>query len=356
VSKQTFTWITALAAMLLAGSATAPGAVAQTYPYPQGYQGYPQGYYPPDPYGQYYGYGSYGPPPYGQGYGPYGYGGYGAPPAYTGYGSAYGPYYGAPYQAPGYYGQNPAYPPPNSAYPPPNYYGGYPPPYQGQPYYNPSQMPPPLGLPYAPPPTTSDNGFLLTATVTGPNAATLTWNAVPGAVSYAIYQSVNGGPLQFSSTSTSPGANVPLGMGTYAFQVHALGSGGSDLLLSNVATPTQGSPLGPAAPQGYQTGPGVPSPSNSSVTANVQQGSLFIGTQITVTVLDSGRMPVSGHLVSLVSSRGIDNVMPANGTTPVTDGSGRAYFNVRPGQPGQANFTAYVDGNIQIGQTVVNFQ
>jgi hypothetical protein len=60
--------------------------------------------------------------------------------------------------------------------------------------------------------------------------------------------------------------------------------------------------------------------------------------------------------VSLVSSRqGIDNIVPANGTTPVTDGSGRVFFNVRPGQPGQATFTAYVDNNY-LGQTLVNFQ
>jgi len=65
---------------------------------------------------------------------------------------------------------------------------------------------------------------------------------------------------------------------------------------------------------------------------------------------------VSGRLVTLVSSRqGLDTIMPANGSTPVTDQSGRVFFNVRPGQAGQATFTAYVDA-IQVGQTLVNFQ
>jgi len=355
VAKQAVMRAGAIAAVLLIVILTAPSAAAQSYPYPP--QGYAQGYYPPDPYSQYYGqyYGAYAPPGQGYGYGGYGApGAYGPPPAYTGYASAYGPYYGAPYQgspyqAPGYYGAPPAYPPAG-------YYGGYPPP-PGQAYYDPNLMAPPLGLPYAPPPTTSSNGFTLTATLTGPNAATLTWNAIPGAVSYAIYQGINGAPLQFASTSTSTSANVSLGMGTYAFQVHALASGGADLMVSNVATPVPGPIPGLGAPQNYPTGPGVPSPQNSSVTANIQQGSLFFGTQITVTVLDAARAPVSGRYVTLVSSRqGMDQITPANGTSPVTDGSGRVFFNVRPGQPGQANFTAYVDGNIQIGQTVVNFQ
>lgn len=374
MAKQLVLGVAALVALLVAWVLTAPGAAAQTYPYPQGYQGYAQGAYPPDPYAQYYGqynYGGYAPQPYGSGalYGQsynYGYGaypgpsGYAAPPAYTGYGSAYPSYYGAPYQAPGYYGQNPPYQPPgyygqNQAYPPPNYYGGYQPPYQGA--YDPNVLvPPPLGLPYAPPPTGSPNGFTLTATLTGPNAAMLSWNGIPGAVAYAIYQATNNGPLQFTSTSTSTSASVPLNFGSMAFQVRALASGGSELLQSNVATPVPGPLPGLASSFSATSGPGVPYAANSSVTANVQQGSLFIGTQITVTVLDSARAPVSGRLVTLVSSRqGIDTVMPANGTSPVTDQGGRVFFNVRPGQAGQATFTAYVDG-IQIGQTLVNFQ
>jgi hypothetical protein len=359
VASKMFMRTGALAAALLMASMAAPGAGAQSYPYPQ--QGYPQGYYPPDPYSQYYGqyYGTY-PQQYGPGYNSYGYGGYGyggpsaygPPPAYTGYGSAYGPSYayGAPYQAPGAYGQPPAYPPPSY------YAGGYPPPYPGQTYYDANLAAPPLGLPYAPPPTTSPNGFTLTATLTGPNAALLSWNGIPGAVSYALYQAVNNGPLQFASTTTSTSANVPLNYGSVAFQVRALSNGGAELVQSNVATPAPGPALGIGASQNYPTGPGVPSPSNSTVAANVQQGSLFFGTQITVTVLDSGRMPVTGRLVSLVSSRqGYDTITPANGSTPVSDGSGRAFFNVRGGQPGQATFTAYVD-NIPIGQTLVNFQ
>jgi len=192
--------------------------------------------------------------------------------------------------------------------------------------------------------------------LTGPNGAQLTWNGIPGAVSYAIYQSINNGPLQFASTSTSTSTSVPLSYGGMSFQVRALASGGSELMQSNVATPVPGPALGAGTPQNILTGPGVPSQSQSSVTANVQQGSLFIGTQITVTVMDDGRMPVSGRLVTLVSSRPTyDTIMPANGTTPVTDGSGRVFFNVRGSQPGQSSFQAYVD-NILVGSTVVNFQ
>jgi hypothetical protein len=372
VTKQAIVRLAALAALLLAWSVAVPGATAQTYPYPQqGYPqgGYPQSYYPTDPYSQYYGqyygqygggyYGGYAQQPYGsgyygQGYNPYGYGygsyggAYGPPPAYNGYGSTYGPYYGAQYQPPAYYGQNPAYPPSG-------YYGGYAPPYGGQGYVDPNLIAPPLGLPYAPPPVNNAGGFNLTATLSGPNQATLTWNGVPGAVSYAIYQAINNGALQFASTSTSTSAVVPLNYGGMAFQVHALSSGGADLLVSNVATPAQGPVLGPGVPQNYQGGPGVPSQSNSSVTANIQQGSLFIGTQITVRVADSGGAPVTGRFVALTPSRGGIDVQPFNGGTPVTDGSGRAFFTARAMQPGQATFTATVDG-YQVGQTLVNFQ
>jgi hypothetical protein len=385
VAKQLGLGVAAVIALSVMWTLAVPGAAAQTYQYPQGYQGYGQGAYPPDPNAQYYGqynYGGYAPPAYGSGalygqsynygYGAYpGAGSYGAPPVYTGYGSAYPSYYGAPgqapgyygqtppYQASGYYGQNPAYPPPgyygqNPAYPPPT---GYQPPYPGQGYYDPNVfVPPPLGLPYAPPPTASPNGFTLTATLTGPNAATLTWNSIPGAVSYAIYQASNNGPLQFTSTSTSTSANVPLTFGSMAFQVHALASGGSELLQSNVATPMAGPVPGLASSFNAVGGPGVPNAANSSVIANLQQGASFTGAPIIVTVLDIAHAPVVGHLVTLVASRqALDTVMPANGTTPVTDQSGRAIFNVRPGQPGQATFTAYVDG-IQVGQTLVNFQ
>jgi hypothetical protein len=382
VAKQATIRVAAVAAMLLLCSVATPGAAAQTYPYPQ--QGYPQGGYsqvsyptdpysqyssqyygPTDPYSQYYGqsgggyYGGYAPQQYGgaygQGYNPYGYGagGYGGtyapPPTYNGYGSAYGPYYGAQYQPSAYYGQPPA------SQPPP-YYGAYAPPYTGQSYVDPNLLTPPLGLPYAPPPVSNPSGFPLTATLSGPGQATLTWNAIPGAVSYAIYQSVNNGALQFASTSTSTSATVPLNYGGMSFQVRALGSGGAELLSSNVATPAPGAVAGPGVPQNYLGCPGVPNQSNSSVTANIQQGSLYLGTQITVRVADSGGAPVTGRFVALQSSRGgVDNVQPANGSTPVTDGSGRAFFTARASQPGQATFTATVDG-YQVGQTLVNFQ
>jgi hypothetical protein len=373
VAKQLVLSVAALLAMSLTTFLTVPPTAAQTYPYPQGYQGYTPGAYPPDPNAQYYGqynYGGYAPPAYGNGalYGQsynYGYGaypgqsGYAPPPAYTGYASAYPSYYGAPPQAPGYYGQNQSYPAPGyygqpQAYPPPNYYGGYQPPYPGAFDAN-LMVPPPLGLPYAPPPTVSPNGFTLTATLTGPNAAVLSWNGIPGAVSYAIYQATNNGPLQFTSTSTGTKANVPLNFGSMAFQVHALTSGGAELLQSNVATPVPGPVPGLASSVTTAGGPGVPYAANSSVIANLQQGASFTGAPIIVTVLDSAHAPVSGRLVNLVASRQGDTVAPANGTTPVTDQSGRAAFIVRPSQPGQGTFTAYVDG-IQVGQTLVNFQ
>lgn len=310
--------------------------------------------------------------PYGYGYGPYGgQGAYNAPYAYQGYGTAVNPYYGAPPQPPGYYGANPAYPPPYygaaPAYPPQGYYGGgpalpapsgyyggIPPTSPGQGYYDPNQVAPPLGLPYGTTTASGTPGFTLTATLTGPNQATLNWSALPGAVSYAVYQATNGGPLQFASTSTATQTIVPLSQGSYAFAVHALASGGSDFAVSNVASPAPG--LAPGAMgAGIPSGPGVPSQSYSSVASSLQSGSLFFGTQITVTVRDAGGVPIPGKFVSLMSTRGGDGITPANGSTPVTDGGGRAVFAVRAGQPGQATFTAYVD-NVQVGQTLVNFQ
>jgi hypothetical protein len=200
----------------------------------------------------------------------------------------------------------------------------------------------------------SAGSFPLTATITTPGAATLSWNVVPGAVSYTIYQGINGAPLQFASTTTQTTATVPLGPGAYTFQVHALASGGSEVGVSNVATPAPGPPPG-FQPAGLPGGPGAASPANSSVLANPQVASMVYGTQITVIVLDSNRSPVVGHTVYLTSSRGSDAITPAFGTTPVTDNNGRVVFQVRPASPGQAVFTANVDG-VPLSSAPVTFQ
>jgi hypothetical protein len=379
VGKQAGLRGAALVALLAGWIGLAPGTAAQTQPYP-----YPQqGYYPTDPYSQYYGqygYGGYGVQqygnsgvygpsysPYGYGYGPYGgQSAYNAPYAYQGYGTALNPYYGAPAQPPGYYGTSPAYQPPyygaTAPYQPPGYYGSgsqLPAPYG---YYgavppnpaDPSQAAA-LGLTYGTQAASGTPGFVLTATLAGPNFATLSWTGLSGAVSYAIYQSNNGAPLQFASTSTATQANVPLGQGSYAFAIHAIASGGSDFAVSNVASPVPGALPSATAQGALPPGPGVPSPNFSSVTSSLQSGSLFFGTQITVTLRDAAGVPVVGKFVSLLSTRAGDNITPANGSTPVTDGGGRALFMVRPVQPGQATFTAYVDSQ-QVGQTLVNFQ
>ncbi len=306
-------WTAALCAVAVGLVGHVPSAMAQYYP---------------DPYAG-YGYGA-----------PYGY--YGAP--YYGYSPYYSyGYYGAPYY--GYPGYN-AYYPYGYPYPTP-YYGGYP--YAA---YAPYGAPPPLGaivVPYGtvPPGYAGAGAFQLTATMAGPNVATLSWNPVPGAVSYTIYQGVNGGPLTFVQQTTSTTVTVPVTPpNSYVFQVHALGSSGFEIGVSNLSPPLFAGISAPFA------GFGAVSATTSTVSSPTTTTSWIYPTQVTVVVRNAAGQPLPGVPVVMMASRPGDMVTPSS--VP-TDGNGMAVFTLKGGAPGTATFTP-VAGGVPLTPVTITFQ
>ncbi len=304
-------------------------------------QYYPPVYTPPDPYNTVYGYPGYGSPysypyqnttSYGYGYAtPYAYQGYGSPYAPPGYGYAYQPY------------------PQYSSYTQPPYapyasYAGYPAPSPYGPYY-----------PGGPPPYAAGGGgaFTATATVSGASTALVSWTPVPGAVTYNVYQGVNGAGLTLASNATAgTSTTLPMGFGSYAFQVHALSPNGIEIGLSNVTAPlSAGTPYGggPYYPSPYPApygpgGPQQPSPAMSLMYLSPNPVPITTTGQLTVTVVDAARLPLNGRTVVVISSRGpTDSITPST-LSPQTDPNGRVQFNVRGGFPGAATLTATVDG------------
>jgi hypothetical protein len=303
--------------------------------------------YPTDPYspyyGQYYGYSAYG-SPY-QSYYPYG---YTTPYAYQGYGTPY-PYPGVgyTYQPPGPYGYAQySYQYPYGTYPP----YGYPAPYPGT-----APLYPGAGA------------FTVTATLSGANMVTLSWTPVPGATSYSVFQSFNGGPMSLATTTANTTTTLPTSYGSYSFQVRAIGPTGAEIGVSNTTAPLgtgggyYGSPTPyyptsyPPAP--YPPYPGVPSiasPATSFLFLSPNPAPITQTAQLTVTVLDANRFPVVGRTVSVMSSRGpIDSITPTTGSAQ-TDSNGRVQFNVRGAYPGPATLTATVDG-VALPPLQVNF-
>jgi hypothetical protein len=363
-----------------------------TYGYPGGYLGGPTGYYSG------YGYPGYGPAastyatPYygypGSGGGQYTYGtpyfdyasyygnpsagyagGYGAPSTYgyssgypqPSYGSTYNPYQ---YQYPGYSGYSPytsqsyaGYVPPPaplgslvspySQYPGYSQYSGY---STGQyPAYTTGQYPA-----YG----TGTGAFQLTATQSGANMAILSWNVVPGAGTYQIYQGLNGQPMTPVTTANTTSTSVPMGAGgSYVFQVAAIGPNGFEMGRSNYSQPlVAGTGYPGAYPPPYPGAYGAVgsvSPSSSTVVAAQSFVSGTYGTQITVTVRDMTGRGLAGQVVTVTPTRFTDSATPVSGNG-MTDGGGTAFFTVR-GTPGQATFTT-VAGGVALAPVTITFQ
>ena len=370
-----------LVATLVGWLAVAPGALGQYYPptynpadpYSQYYSGQ---FYPPSPNptasysqfqqsyvpGQYYNYGqpyNYAQPPPGS---PgtsavYGYGGYpsnGPGSAYVGYGYNTPAYqgYGSPFAPPGY---GYAYAP-YSQYPGAGYYPGY---LGGYPSY----LSPPAAFTGA---ASGGGTFTVTATLAAPGSATITWNPVPMAISYAVYQGVNGTPPTLVTTTPSTTINLPLIGGSSVFQVHALGVNGVEVGVSNYSQPVQASAWGAQFPGGYPYNnypypggapysglPSQPSPATSTALVTPNPAPITTTAQLVVNVLDLNRAPVQGRNVVVTSSRGPSDVITPS-SSPVTDVNGRVYFNVRGGSPGPASLIVTVD-NIPLQPVVINF-
>jgi len=250
---------------------------------------------------------------------------------------------GLPYGAPGPYGfpgqmgvPNPfgapspfGFPPqgyPPGAYPPQGCYGGF-----------------------------GAGSFQLTAIPNG-STATLSWTPAPGAISYTIWQGVNGQPLtQLQSAGNTTTVQVPLSQpgASYVFQVHAQVSNGPELL-SNIAPLTGtgvGYPIGVPG-VGNCTAPGQPCASRSTAAPSAPTAPAAQGMQINVTVLDMNGQPVVGAPVNIAPSGGTGVVQ-----TPVaTSGPGGiATFFVRANAPGPATFTITINGQPLPAPVTVTF-
>jgi hypothetical protein len=324
-------------------------------------QFYPPGYNPSDPYsqfqqnytaGQYYSpytqpYSYAQPPPGAPGTSAvYGFGGYpsnGPGSAYFGYGYNTPAYqgYGSPLAPPGYgYAYSP--------YPGSSYYPGYAGAYPGY-------LSPPNAFTGA---ATTGGSFSVTATLGAPGSASITWSPVPGAVSYAVYQGVNGTPPTLVTTTPTTTISLPISGGSTVFQVHAIGVNGIEVGISNFSQPVQGTlwgaqfggyPYNSYSNPGYPGGapypglPNQPSPATSTAFVSPNPAPVTTTAQLVVNVLDINRVPIQGRNVVVTSSRGPSDVITPS-SSPVTDVNGRVYFNVRGGSAGPATLTVIVDG------------
>jgi hypothetical protein len=83
-------------------------------------------------------------------------------------------------------------------------------------------------------------GFTLSSNASEPGSANLQWTPLPSAVSFSIWSSLGGAPLQVSVPNTTNAAafipNLPAGQ--YTFQVHAQDITGNEVGLSNPVSVT----------------------------------------------------------------------------------------------------------------------
>ncbi|HZU04899.1 MAG TPA: fibronectin type III domain-containing protein [Chloroflexota bacterium] len=161
--------------------------------------------------------------------------------------------------------------------------------------------------------------FQATATLTSPNIVTLSWTPLPGAVSYTVHQSVNGGPFtQVQGPISTTTTTVTITPGTmYTFQVHALGPNNMEIGVSNITAPIPGGGIVPGV------GTGVPSTTNSRFLAPAPQISLSQGSVlIRAEVRDVNSVPLPNIIVVPMTTPPIT----LNPPQLATDGNGSATF------------------------------
>jgi hypothetical protein len=193
-----------------------------------------------------------------------------------------------------------------------------------------------------------------TATLSGPNSATVSWTPYAGAASYGVYIGNNGAPLTMFTTTPNTTISVPVSGANTQFQIHALGPNGFDMgVLSNVTGVIPGgySPFNPYQPVG---GVGVPNAARSTVVPAASFTPAAVGTQVTVTVLDVNGTPVPNAQVAMTPARTGDSATPIY-VNPMTGPNGQVIFQVRGGGPGVATFNTTVNG-IQLTPVTVTFQ
>jgi hypothetical protein len=178
--------------------------------------------------------------------------------------------------------------------------------------------------------------FQATATLTSPNTVTLSWTPLPGAVSYTVHQSVNGGPFtQVQGPISTTTTTVTITPGTmYTFQVHALGPNNMEIGVSNMVPLIPGGGIVPGV------GTGVPSTATSRFVPppNLSLAASGGALQIMAEVRDVNNMPLPGVTVTATASMGTLNPIQ-----PITDAGGIARFTligVTPNTPITINGTA----------------
>jgi len=246
-----------------------------------------------------------------------------------------------PYCPGGYPGAPPGYPgvPPGA----PGYPGfpgvGYPP---GA--YNPYGVPPGAYPPGVIPPGGIGGTFTVTATQSSPGVISLSWPAVPGAVSYNVWQGINGAPLVLWGPSSGTTATVTLTQpsASYVFQVHAIGAGGAEIGVSNITPAITGTGVGVIPPPVGVGAVGIPSPINSRFTAppTASIAASPAGIPVTAQIRDANNNPVPNVTV-------IVNVPPGLTITPpqvISDPGGNAIFTVRPTVPGVVTINGTANG------------
>jgi hypothetical protein len=181
--------------------------------------------------------------------------------------------------------------------------------------------------------------FQVTATLLNPTTATLTWTPPPGAVSYTIWQGVNGAPpVPSGIPATGTTATVPLAQpgASYVFQVHALGPTGQELGVSNITPPLSSSGIGVTGAAG------VPSAAHSQVIVppTVSIATAPEGAPISVLVRDANGVALPNAAVTLTAATPGAVVVPV---LPTTDPSGTATFRLQA-PPGAVTLTATVNG------------
>lgn len=169
-------------------------------------------------------------------------------------------------------------------------------------------------------------GFPVTATLTDPTSATITWPALPGAVAYTILQGINGAPLQPWGPAAGTTAVVPLSQpgAVYVFQVRALGPNGIVLGVSTTTPPlTAGGGLGTI---GGALPSGVPSGTVSQFVVPAGPVSVTTapgGVTVTAQVRDAQGTPLANVLVAATAAPTGAAITPVQ---PLTDASGTATF------------------------------
>ncbi len=220
--------------------------------------------------------------------------------------------------------------------------------------YNPYGIPPGGYPPGVVPPGGIGGSFQVTATQSSPGVVTLSWPALPGAVSYNVWQGVNGAPLTLWGPSSGTTATVTLSQpnATYAFQVHAIGAGGAEIGVSNITPPITGTGVGVIPPPVGGVGVGIPSPINSRFTAppSASIAASPAGLSVSAQIRDANNNPVPGVAV-------IVSVPPGLTVTPpqvTSDPGGNAVFMVRAPAPGTFTINGTANG-VTIQPATINF-